>query len=74
MAVTLFDNTGYAAIIVVKSPSRELAVSVSPIETAVQKLANHELHGSQLWADGCVPPVCQILLPAINRYRLTVGK
>jgi hypothetical protein len=26
-------------------------------------LTNDELHGSQLWADGCVPPVCQILLP-----------
>src|SRR6476646_292440 len=42
MAVTLFDNKGYAAIIVVKSPSREFAVSLSPIETAVQKLVDDE--------------------------------
>jgi hypothetical protein len=47
MAVTLFDNKGYAAIIVVKSPSREFAVSLSPIETAVQKLVDDGQTGNQ---------------------------
>ncbi len=43
------------------------------VDRLMQLREDNGLHGSQLWADDCVPPVCQILLPAMNRSRLTVG-